>query len=62
MAEKNLQLATGKQLRAAQKDLVEKISGFLGQAHEAILADDWIRAQNLAEKALVLSTELVKSL
>jgi outer membrane biosynthesis protein TonB len=60
-AEKNLQLASGKQLSAAQKDLVEKISGFLGQAHEAILADDWVRAQNLAEKARVLSVELTKS-
>jgi outer membrane biosynthesis protein TonB len=60
-SEKNLQVATGKHLSAAQKDLVEKINGFLGQAHEAILADDWVRAQNLAEKARVLSTELVKS-
>src|SRR3981081_395823 len=61
-ADKNLQAAAGKQLNAAQKDLVEKINGFLGQAHEAIVADDWMRAQNLAEKARVLSNELVKSL
>jgi type IV secretory pathway VirB10-like protein len=61
-AEKNVQLANGRQLNAAQKDLVEKINGFLGQAHEAILADDWVRAQNLAEKARILSVELVKSL
>lgn len=60
-AEQNLQLANGKPLNAAQKDLTEKIDGFLKQAHEAILADDWIRAQNLAEKARVLSAELVKS-
>lgn len=60
-AEKNLHQADGKQLNAAQKDLTEKISGFLSQAHEAILADDWVRAQNLAEKARVLSAELVKS-
>ena len=56
-----MQLANGKQLNAAQKDLIEKINGFLGQAHEAIVADDWVRAQNLAEKARVLSSELVKS-
>ncbi len=61
MAEKNLQLANGKQLNAAQKDLTGKIGGFLAQAHEAILADDWVRAANLAEKARVLSSELVKS-
>jgi len=60
-AEQNLQVANGKQLSAAQKDLTEKISGFLSQAHEAIMADDWVRAQNLAEKARVLSAELVKS-
>src|ERR1035437_1171051 len=60
-AEKNVQLANGKQLNAAQKDLVEKINGFLGQAHEAIRADDWVRAQNLAEKAGILFVELVKS-
>jgi len=60
-AEQNLQFANGKQLNAAQKDLTEKINGFLKQAHEAIVADDWVRAQNLAEKARVLSAELVKS-
>jgi hypothetical protein len=60
-AEQNLQLANGKQLSPAQKDLTEKIKGFLNQSHEAIMADDWIRAQNLAEKARVLSAELVKS-
>lgn len=60
-AEQNMQLASGKQLNAAQKDLADKINGFLGEAHEAITADDWVRAQNLAEKARVLSVELVKS-
>jgi type IV secretory pathway VirB10-like protein len=60
-AEKNLHMADGKQLTAAQKDLTEKIRGFLAQAHEAILTDDWVRALNLAEKARVLSDELVKS-
>ena len=61
-AERNLQLASGRQLTAAQKDLTEKISGFLSQAHQAIMAEDWVRAQNLAEKARVLSAELAKSL
>jgi hypothetical protein len=60
-AEKNLQLANGKQLNAPQKDLTEKIKGFLTQSHEAIMVDDWVRAQSLAEKARVLSAELVKS-
>ena len=60
-AEHNLQSANGKQLSAAQKDLTEKIKGFLDQSHEAIMANDWVRAQSLAEKARVLSTELAKS-
>jgi hypothetical protein len=60
-AERNMQSANGRQLNAAQKDLTEKIRGFLAQAHEAIAAEDWVRAQNLAEKARVLSDELVKS-
>ncbi len=61
-AEKNLQRANGKKLNPSQNDLVGKVQGFLSQAHEAILANDWVRARNLALKAQVLSTELVKSL
>jgi len=62
VAERNLQLAYGRQLNAAQNDLVAKITGFLAQAHEAIRTGDWVRAQNLAQKAQVLSLELIKSL
>ncbi len=62
VGEKNLQVAYGKQLTAAQHDLVEKIRGFLAQAREAIRASDWVRAYNLAQKAQVLSVELVNSL
>ena len=62
VAERNLQLAYGRQLNAAQNDLVAKIAGFLAQAHEAIRTGDWVRAQNLAQKAQVLSLELIKSL
>ncbi len=61
-AERNLQAAYGKQLNTSQHDLVEKIRGFLGQAREAMRAGDWVRARNLAQKAQVLSVELVKSL
>ena len=62
VAERNLQTAYGRQLNASQDDLVEKVAGFLSQAHEAIRAGDWVRAQNLARKAQVLSSELMKSL
>jgi len=62
VAERNLQTVGNKNLNASQKDLLEKVRGFLGQAHEAIMAADWVRAQSLAEKAQVLSAELIKSL
>jgi outer membrane biosynthesis protein TonB len=61
VAERNLQVAYGRQLNASQSDLVGKIAGFLAQAHEAIRTGDWVRAQNLAQKAQVLSAQLVKS-
>jgi len=61
-AERNLQSVYGKQLNASQHDLVEKILGFLGQAREAIRASDWARASNLAQKARVLSIELINLL
>ena len=61
-AEENLQAANGKKLNASQTDLVGKVQGFLSQAREAIRANDWVRARNLALKAEVLSTELIKSL
>jgi hypothetical protein len=61
VAERNLQTATGRRLNSVQDDLYQKVQGFLSQAHEAIRANDWVRAQNLAEKAQVLSSELVKS-
>jgi hypothetical protein len=62
VAGQNLHQADGKQLSAAQKDLVEKISSFLEQSREAIKGGDWTRAQNLAQKARLLSLELINSL
>ena len=41
----------GKQLSAAQLDLVEKIKSFVGQSNEASKTGDWARAQNLSQKA-----------
>jgi hypothetical protein len=62
VAEKNLRQSSDKQLSAAQTDLVEKIKSFVSQSREASKAGDWARAQNLAQKARVLSNELVESL
>src|SRR5579864_5070812 len=61
-AEKNLHRADGRDLNAIQRDMVEKIHGFLGQARDAIKTPDWTRARNLAQKAYLLSVELANSL
>ena len=60
-AEKNLQSARGRRLSAAQQDLFDKIRSFLAQSREASKGGDWARAQNLAQKARLLSAELVSS-
>lgn len=62
VAEQNLHLTDGKQLSAAQKDIVDKISGFLAESRDAGKTGDWARAQNLAQKARSLSVELVSTL
>jgi outer membrane biosynthesis protein TonB len=62
VAQKNLQQSSGRVLSAAQHDLVEKIQSFLAQSGEASKAGDWARAQNLSQKARLLSVELVDSL
>jgi hypothetical protein len=62
VAEKNLGQASGKQLSAAQQDLVAKITSFASQSRDASKSGDWARAQNLAQKARLLSDELLNSL
>jgi hypothetical protein len=49
-------------LSAAQQDLVEKIRSFVSQSRDASKSGDWARAQNLAQKARLLSIELLNSL
>jgi hypothetical protein len=62
IAQQNLDSANGKKLNATQEDMSDKIRGFLKQAQEAKAISDWSRASSLAEKAKLLSDELVKSL
>jgi hypothetical protein len=62
IAEQNLQQASGRKTSAAQDDLKEKISRFMEQSRDAIKSGDLARAQNLAQKARLLSVELVESL
>jgi hypothetical protein len=62
IAAKNLQTISGRQLNAAQQDLADKVRSFLAQSTDAGKGGDWTRAQNLAQKARVLSIELINSL
>lgn len=61
-AERNLKQTKGKTLSAAQQDLADKIRSFLAQSRDASKGGDWDRAQNLAQKARLLSNELLNSL
>ena|SRR6185437_6606796 len=60
--EKNLEHTKGKQLSAPQRDLIEKIHSFISQSRDAGKDGDWSRAENLAQKARLLSAELINSL
>ncbi|HTV58634.1 MAG TPA: hypothetical protein VMJ93_07160 [Verrucomicrobiae bacterium] len=61
-AKVNLEQAVNKPLSAAQQDLVDKIRSFLAESLDASKSGDLARAQNLAQKARLLSVELVNSL
>jgi len=61
-AQNNLHRADGRNLTPSQRDMADKIRGFLAQAQDAIRTSDWARAKNLAQKADLLSLELVKTL
>ncbi|HKF52184.1 MAG TPA: hypothetical protein VKB26_07715, partial [Candidatus Acidoferrales bacterium] len=60
--QQNLHHADGHDLNATQKDMVDKIRGFLDQAQQAIQTADWERAKNLSQKAYLLSLDLLKTL
>jgi hypothetical protein len=62
VAEKNLARSQGKKLSGTQSDLAAKVKGFIGDARSAGRDGDWTRARSLANKAQILSEELVASL
>jgi type IV secretory pathway VirB10-like protein len=62
VAKGNLNQAKGKRLNAQQADLADKIRSFLDQSSNAAKEGDLARAKNLAQKARLLSVELVNSL
>jgi len=61
-AEKNLAMASGRNLNPIQQDLASKVRGFSDNAREAMKSGDWLRAKNLSKKAEVLSAQLASSL
>jgi len=60
-AQQDLDTASHHTLNATQQDMADKIRSFVAQARDAIGVADWLRAKNLAQKAHVLSAELIRS-
>jgi hypothetical protein len=58
--EENLKKIAGSQLSPSQQDTVTQIKEFLNQSKSAVAEGDLERGQNLAQKAHLLSEELVK--
>lgn len=62
VATRNLQTVTNRQLSAGQQDMADKIREALAEATDAGKTGDWVRAQNQAHRARLLSESLVQSL
>ena len=58
--EENLKQLAGHPLSANQQDMVNQINQFMDQSKAAVAAGDSARGHNLAQKAHLLSEELVK--
>jgi hypothetical protein len=58
--EENLRKIAGQQLTSAQQDMVSQIRQYMEQSKEAITGGDAERGRMLAQKAQLLSDELVK--
>jgi len=58
--EENLKKIEGRQLTASQQELVSQIKQFTEQSKAAVAAGDLEGGHNLAQKAHLLSEELVK--
>lgn len=60
MTEENLKIVASRQLNASQQDTVEQIKSYIKQSRKAEEDKDVQRAYNLANKARMLSGDLVK--
>jgi hypothetical protein len=56
----NLKKIAGRQLSASQQEMVNQVKQFVEQSKTAVAAGDLERGHNLAQKAHLLSEELVK--
>jgi hypothetical protein len=61
VAQRNLAAILGRKLSTTQAELSERVRSFIVQASEALRGGDVLRARNLAQKAELLSYDLVKS-
>lgn len=61
-AQQNLVQADARQLNDQQRDLRDKVMSFLKQSRDAGKAGDWAAAQNFAQKARLLSVQLLNTL
>jgi hypothetical protein len=60
-AQQALDTASHHTLNAAQQDMADKIRSFITQTQDAVAVSDFLSAKNLAQKAHVLSNELIRS-
>lgn len=58
-AQQNLAQAEQRSLNPQQRDLRDKVRSFLKQSEDAGKAGDWVAAQNFAQKAHLLSDQLL---
>lgn len=61
-AEEMIRQIEQKKMNKDQQDTFSTIQSFLANAKEAIMAKDFLRASNLADKAQILAQELFRAL
>ena len=60
VAQQHLAAMVGRKLSTTQAELLERVRSFIAQASEALRGGDVLRARNLAQKAELLSFDLIK--
>jgi hypothetical protein len=57
----NLNSVVSKRMNSFQQELADKVHSFMDQTRDAQNSADWVRARSLAEKARIVSEDLVRS-